>query len=257
MKISIVSGGFDPLHSGHLAYIKEAAKLGDKLWVLLNSDEWLVAKKGKTFMPFHERKAILEELRHVDKVIAFDDSDGSCLKGLQLIALQNPEANIIFCNGGDRNRDNIPESLFTGIEFAFEVGGGNKLNSSSSILNSWYLNSEQRRWGEFRTLLTRSNIKVKELIVKPNKGMSFQRHLFRSEIWFVLEGACKVFFQSKEEKVANQISLSAGELFQVPTFAKHQIINDCVKDCIIIEIQYGERVDEYDIERFFHYPETP
>jgi cytidyltransferase-like protein len=120
VKISIVSGGFDPLHSGHLAYIEAAAKLGNELWVCLNSDEWLTAKKGKAFMCFDERKSVLEALRYVDKVVAFDDSDGSCSKGLELIALQQPKAKLIFCNGGDRNRANIPESMIPGSSLLLE-----------------------------------------------------------------------------------------------------------------------------------------
>lgn len=257
MKIAIVSGGFDPLHSGHIAYIEAAAKMGDELWVCLNSDEWLTAKKGKAFMSFKERKAVLEALKYVNKVIAFDDSNGSCSKGLELIALQNPHAKLIFCNGGDRNNTNIPEIIIPGIEFAFGVGGEHKENSSSSILKSWNINTEQRSWGKFSTLLTKPNIKVKELIVESNQGMSFQRHLHRSEVWFILEGACKVYFQSNKDKKARLINLSSGDLFEVPILAKHQIINDCDKDCVIIEIQYGKRVDEMDIERFFYYPNTP
>jgi cytidyltransferase-like protein len=257
MKISIVSGGFDPLHSGHLAYLEAAAKLGNELWVCLNSDEWLIAKKGKAFMCFEERKAILEALRYVDKVIAFDDSDGSSSKGLEFIALQNPQAKLIFCNGGDRNSTNIPESMIPDVEFAFGVGGENKKNSSSSILKSWHINTEQRNWGAFSTLLTKHNCKVKELVVAPNQGMSFQRHLHRSEVWFIVEGACKVYFQSNTDKQVQLITLSSGDLFEVPIFAKHQIVNDSDKDCIMIEIQYGERVDELDIERLFYYPKTP
>ena len=75
MKISVVSGGFDPIHSGHISYINAAKKYGDYLIVALNSDDWLVAKKGKAFMPFEERKAILENLKNVDDVIGFEDDD--------------------------------------------------------------------------------------------------------------------------------------------------------------------------------------
>ena len=83
MKIIVVSGGFDPLHSGHLAYFKSACDLGDKLIVALNSDEWLDKKKGKYFMPFDERKAVIESLRMVDEVIDFDDDEiGSCINAL-------------------------------------------------------------------------------------------------------------------------------------------------------------------------------
>ena len=257
MKISIVSGGFDPLHSGHIAYIEAAANLGDELWVCLNSNEWLTAKKGKPFLPFEERKAVLEALKYVNKVIGFDDGDGSCIKGLEQIALMNPQAELIFCNGGDRNITNIPESAVDGINFAFGVGGENKKNSSSSILSSWHTNLEQRTWGKFSTLLTKSNIKVKELVVAPQQGMSFQRHLYRSEVWFVFQGTCKVYFQLKENKEAQMIILGPGDLFEVPLLAKHQIINESDNDCLIIEIQYGDRVNERDIERFFYYPETP
>ncbi len=257
MKISIVSGGFDPLHSGHIAYLESAAKLGDELWVCLNSDEWLIAKKGKPFLPFEERKALVEALRCVDRVIGFDDGDGSCSKGLEQIALMNPKAQLVFCNGGDRNISNIPESADPSINFAFGVGGDNKKNSSSSILSAWCTNVEERNWGKFSTLLTKPNIKVKELIVKPKKGMSFQRHLHRSEVWFVFQGACKVYFQSKEDKVVQKITLGPGDLFEVPLLSKHQIINDGDNDCLIIEIQYGDSVNEKDIERFFYYPETP
>lgn len=257
MKISIVSGGFDPIHSGHIAYLEEAAILGDKLWVCLNSDEWLKSKKGKAFMPFKERKAVLEAIRCVDKVISFDDSDGSCLKGLEQIAKENPESQLIFCNGGDRNIANIPETSARGVDLVFGVGGNTKKNSSSSILNSWHSIKENRVWGEFSTLLTKSNIKVKELVVKPMQGMSFQMHLYRSEIWFVCEGSCKVFFQPQDEEDVQLITLCSGDLFEVPVFAKHQIINENDQSCTIIEIQYGTRVDEHDIERFFYYPNTP
>jgi cytidyltransferase-like protein len=257
MKISVVSGGFDPLHSGHIAYIREAEKLGDELWVCLNSDAWLTAKKGKPFMNFQERKAILEALQYVHNVIEFDDSDGSCIQGLQKIVEQNPHAKIIFCNGGDRNFANIPESSVPGVELLFGVGGEDKQNSSSTILSSWINFSEQRTWGEFTTLLTKVDIKVKELVVKPKQGMSFQRHMHRSEVWYISEGACKVYYQPKNSNTTEVIMLSAGDIFEVPLLAKHQIVNETDKNCTIIEIQRGKRVDEFDIERFFHYPRTP
>jgi len=257
MKISIVSGGFDPWHSGHISYLEAAATLGDELWVCLNSDAWLTAKKGRPFMSFQERKAVLEALRCVHQVIDFDDTDGSCIKGLHKIAKQNPNAKLIFCNGGDRTRDNIPEIAVPGVELTFGVGGDEKINSSSTILASWQNSSEQRTWGEFTTLLTKADIKVKELVVKPKQGMSFQRHSHRSEVWYVYQGACKVYFQSKESDASEVIMLNTGDIFQVPILAKHQIVNDTDKHCTIIEIQQGKRVDEYDIERFFHYPNTP
>ena len=83
MRIVVVSGGFDPIHSGHIAYFKAARSHGDKLVIALNSDEWLIKKKGKEFMPFEERKVILENINCVDKVIGFEDDDlGSCINAL-------------------------------------------------------------------------------------------------------------------------------------------------------------------------------
>ena len=86
MKIIVVSGGFDPIHSGHIAYFKSAKEHGDKLIVALNSDHWLENKKGKAFMPFIERKEIIENLRSVDQVIDFPDDDlGSAIGALNKV----------------------------------------------------------------------------------------------------------------------------------------------------------------------------
>ena len=109
-KITVVSGGFDPIHSGHIAYLEEARRYGDVLIVLLNSDTWLENKKGKFFLPFVERKIILENLKLVDAVFGFeDDEKGSCINGLKEIKNKFPKDKIIFCNGGDRTKNNIPE----------------------------------------------------------------------------------------------------------------------------------------------------
>ena len=83
MKIVVVTGGFDPLHSGHIAYFQAARQLGDKLIVGVNSDEWLVRKKGQPFMPLHERRQIVGSLKDVDATMAFDDNDGSAISLLE------------------------------------------------------------------------------------------------------------------------------------------------------------------------------
>ena len=123
MKIIIVSGGFDPIHSGHIAYFRSAKELGDTLVVALNSDDWLVNKKGKFFMPFDERKAIIENLSSVNSVIDFNDDDkGSATNALIKIKEMYPNDDIAFANGGDRSKENIPEMTVDGIEFLFGVG---------------------------------------------------------------------------------------------------------------------------------------
>ena len=137
MKIAVVSGGFDPLHSGHINLLESAASYGDKLVVLLNSDKWLTRKKGRPFMPFEERASILERMQMVDYVYGVDDSDDSVNKGLQTIkdAFEGSGyTEFVFCNGGDRGKDNIPEMEVEGYTFEFSVGGDNKANSSSWIL---------------------------------------------------------------------------------------------------------------------------
>ena len=137
MKIVVVSGGFDPIHSGHIAYFKAARSHGDKLVIALNSDAWLENKKGKAFMPFDERKIIIENFTFVDEVIDFEDDDlGSCIKGLEKVKSMYPNEEIIFANGGDRNKENIPEMQVSGIEFLFSVGGDDNINSSSCILKN-------------------------------------------------------------------------------------------------------------------------
>ncbi len=257
MIISVVSGGFDPLHSGHIQYIKSAKEIGDKLIVALNSDKWIEEKKGKFFLPFFERKIILESLSFVDEVIDFEDDDeGSCKNALKKIKKKYPKDKIIFCNGGDRNKSNIPEQEISEIEFRFSIGGDDKKNSSSEILKNWTFLREKRLWGEFFELYSNKNLKVKELVILPNQGMSFQRHHHRSEIWFVSEGSCEVNHSESDETKKKKYSLSKEDTFYVKKNEWHQITNPSKKVCKIIEIQYGEIVEESDIERLYYFKEN-
>ena len=254
MKITVVSGGFDPIHSGHISYLESASLLGEKLIVCLNSDDWLIKKKGSFFMPFSERATILESISFVDKVIGFEDDDlGSCINGLKKITEMYKGAEIIFCNGGDRNSDNIPEMVCEGVSFEFEVGGSDKKNSSSWILNQWRYEHENRIWGQFYNLFQDSNVKVKELIVAPKKGMSFQRHFQRNEIWLVSKGACKVNFSTQDPTNSEEVILKKFDHFIVQVKQWHQIFNPYDSDCHIIEIQYGDATEETDIERLHFY----
>lgn len=136
----IVSGGFDPLHEGHIEMIKAAAEASDGVILLLNSDEWLTRKKGKNFMNFKTRAAVCSYLKNVIDVIAFDDSDNSASDGIRKAREKYPEAMLVFANGGDRTKNNIPETDVCrelDVALCFGVGGENKANSSSWILSNW------------------------------------------------------------------------------------------------------------------------
>lgn len=135
--IIIATGGFDPLHEGHIYYLTRARELGDRLVVGLNSDQWLVRKKGVPFMLMQERRAIVEALRCVDEVIEFDDSDGSARDAINQIISRYPNNKITFANGGDRTAKNIPEMDIMGVSFEFGVGGDWKANSSSDVLRRY------------------------------------------------------------------------------------------------------------------------
>jgi cytidyltransferase-like protein len=250
MKIVVVSGGFDPIHSGHIAYFKAAKLLGDKLVVAVNSDQWLINKKSKFFMPFSERANIILNLGVVDEVIDFeDDEHGSCALGLKKIKSQYPDDEIIFCNGGDRKKGNIHEMHIKDITFKFGVGGDNKLNSSSIILKNWNYESEKRVWGKFYNLFEDKGLKLKELILEPHKKMSFQRHFKRNEIWFISKGSCEVQWSETAPENQIKVKLNTEEVFHVKVGNWHQIINPFDVPCHIIEIQYGEETTEKDIER--------
>ena len=137
--VVIATGGFDPIHSGHIAYLNEAKKLGNILYVGVNSDAWLVRKKGKEFMNWNERALIVSNLKCVDSVVEFDDFDGSAKDAIAKVRKLHPHQKIIFANGGDRVSTNIPEMHIkdSNIKFVFSVGGDYKMNSSSWILKSW------------------------------------------------------------------------------------------------------------------------
>ena len=254
MNIIIVSGGFDPIHSGHIEYFKAAKKHGDKLVVALNSDKWLENKKGKFFMPFIERKAIIESIGCVDEVIDFEDDEiGSCIHALEKAKNLYPTDQLFFANGGDRNDGNIPEMSVDGIEFLFSVGGDDKKNSSSWILKNWQYYHEERLWGSFYNLFEEDQVKVKELIVHPGKGMSFQKHFKRSEIWMVSKGSCIVNYSKNDPDKKENIQLNKFDHYLVPLGEWHQITNPFKEVCHLIEIQYGEACIEDDIERTEYY----
>lgn len=253
MKIVIVTGGFDPVHSGHLAYFHAAKQLGDKLVVGLNSDEWLARKKGRPFMPISERFELISALRIVDEVILYNDDDGSSRDAIVKTRTKYPDAEIIFANGGDRTRENIPEMDLVGpkLSFVFGIGGEDKKNSSSWILEDWKKPRTERTWGYYRVLHeVDPGTKLKELTVAPKTCLSMQRHEQRAEFWFVAEGTATVY--TLDEKSTDQ-EVKCYMNMHEHTFIKlnewHQLCNETDHPLRLIEIQYGTSCIEDDIER--------
>ena len=249
MKIVIATGGFDPIHSGHIRYLKEARKLGDHLVVGVNSDAWLTRKKGAAFMPWEERASIIQELSFVNRVVAFDDNDGSAISLLEEMRRQYSYADIIFANGGDRTDQNIPEMSVEGIKFAFGIGGFDKANSSSWILQEWKAPKTERPWGYYRILHNIKGTKVKELTVNPGQSLSMQRHFNRYEHWHVSEGRCVVRSQTDSGYQLPPKTLEKHDYYNVIVNDWHQLTNPFDEPCRIVEIQYGSDCSEEDIER--------
>lgn len=254
--VVMVSGGFDPLHTGHISYLKEASKLGGRLVVALNSDEWLIKKKGNFFLNYTERSSILINLEMVDEVISFDDSDNTAINAIKKINKRYKK--IIFANGGDRNDTNIPEleefKLNPDVKFIFSVGGDDKKNSSSSIIRSFMQKELNRRknllhqevrcpWGSFTIIDEGTDYKVKQIKVNKGQQLSLQYHNFRTEHWCIVSGTAEVVLDNKKfiKKVNDYIFIPKNE--------KHRIKNVGNKELIFIEINYGEYIEEDDIVR--------
>jgi cytidyltransferase-like protein len=253
MKIVLVTGGFDPVHSGHIAYFKAARALGDMLLVGLNSDEWLVRKKGRAFMPWNERLCIVNNLAMVDEVYTFNDDDGSAKHFIQQVRAHYPNAELIFANGGDRTAKNIPEMDVEDprIEFVFGVGGEDKKNSSSWILEDWKKPRTSRAWGYYRVLHeVGAQTKLKELTVNPKTCLSMQRHDHRAEFWFVAEGTATVYTvdpASTDSEI--KCHMTVHEHTWIAANEWHQLCNETDQPLKLIEIQYGNNCVEEDIER--------
>ena len=139
--IIVLSGGFDPVHKGHIRMFREAANLGAIVIVGLNSDEWLTRKKGKPFMEFHERAEILQSCKFINQVWSMEDFDDTAKDIIVKVCkmYNNEDFNIYFANGGDRGKGNVPE-LDTcknlNVTMLWGIGGG-KIQSSSDLTSNW------------------------------------------------------------------------------------------------------------------------
>lgn len=247
--IVLITGGFDPIHSGHISYINAAKTLGDILVVGVNSDDWLRRKKGQEFMPSTERIDIIQNLKAVDHCILFNDTENHAIEAIRNVKLMYPGDRIIFANGGDRTANNILEMSEADVEFVFGVGGENKMNSSSWILQEWKAPKTERPWGYYRVLHEVPGMKVKELTVNPKQALSMQRHKFRSEYWIVSEGTAEVASELKSGYAMPMAHLTKHKHYDVIKGEWHKLINPYDYPVKIVEIQYGEQCIEEDIER--------
>ena len=250
--IVLVTGGFDPLHSGHIAYFRAAKQLGDTLVVGVNSDAWLIRKKGRAFMPWLERMNIVKNIKDVDSVLEFNDDDGSAKQAIKLARQTWPDHKIVFANGGDRTDSNIPEMEFEdrNLEFAFGVGGFNKANSSSWILEEWKAPKTSRAWGYYRVLHEQGQeVKVKELTVLPKTCLSMQRHQDRAEHWFVSEGTATVYTVDQSTDMDLLGEFTRFQHIHINRHQWHKLCNETDQPLKVVEIQYGDQCVEEDIER--------
>lgn len=251
MKTVLVTGGFDPLHSGHIEYFKAAKQLGDKLVVGINSDDWLTRKKGKPFMPFHERAAIVNELSCVDKVISFNDKNDSADLAIGLV-LQTTTGKVIVANGGDRVDGNVKEQAtyddHPDVEFVFGVGGKDKKNSSSWILKDWSKPTTKRNWGTYTVLDKNGEWQVKELHFDVGKALSDQRHFARSEHWHIVQGSIHMSLQYTNGDIINK-TYHSGDSIDIPVDTWHKATNVGDIPAKVIEVWMGNNLTEDDIER--------
>jgi cytidyltransferase-like protein len=253
--VALITGGFDPIHSGHLAMIASA----DAQYVIVgvNSDEWLVRKKGNYFQSLEERIAILKQIKGVDAVITFNDTDDSACDAITFAKEMHPNSIIRFLNGGDRTKGNILEAIRFAddpqVEFVFGVGGTNKMNSSSDMLNRWKEAERQvttRSWGSYEILHEIPGLKVKQLTVLPQRSISLQKHEHRAENWFFVKGTGLVKYQHNASAEMGEHKPALGDTFTIKENCWHQLINESATEPLhIVEIQYGKECKETDIVR--------
>ena len=148
-KTIVLSGGFDPIHAGHIKMIQAATLYGEVI-IVLNSDDWLKRKKGYVFMPFTSRSYLLRHIKGVKEVFAVDDSDNTVCEALRRI---NPD---MFGNGGNRTAENTPEVNLCKemkIDMVWNLGG-NKIQSSRGLINTLFASKPVKsEMADFKRLL--------------------------------------------------------------------------------------------------------
>jgi cytidyltransferase-like protein len=255
----VVSGGFDPLHSGHIALFKNASQYG-KVIAIVNNDNFLLKKKKYIFMPIAERLKVVSSNQFISKAIMSIDQDNTVSLSIQ--KLIDDGYNIrCFANGGDRKTlIDIPESKVcqkNNIQLVFGIGGGKTQSSSDLTENLFALmsheteikqnilikNITQKPWGHYQLLQKGSAFLVKKLTINAGEEISNQFHEHRHEHWVLVSGAIEVILDDIKHE------MQSNDHIYIPQGSKHQIINPYSQPAEIIEIQLGNIIEENDIVR--------
>jgi cytidyltransferase-like protein len=241
--IGVVSGGFDPLHAGHARMLIAAESMCDELIVLVNTDEWLIRKKGYVSVPLEQRIEVVSAIVRDSDVIAAKDADNTVVQSLIDIREHVAEEDtVLFFNGGDRGRGNVPEESVDNVQMVYGVGGTDKTNSSSVITPKAYIARVERLWGHYEDHFRNQKCVFKTLYIDQDEETSYQRHLYRNEIWFVEKGVVVA------EIGQDRMVMFEGEYCVVPKGVWHQI-RARGADAVVREMQFGQLCSEDDIER--------
>lgn len=258
--ITLVTGGFDPIHSGHISYLNAAKQLGNFLVVGINSNEWLIRKKNNFFMTWEERSEILKNIVCVDMVIDFNDLDDSACNAIEKCLLLGKK--VTFVNGGDRLESEIPElkaySTNPNVDFIFGVGGNSKMNSSSWILDEYVnkkidtdikfknklaLYTKKAPWGSHTVIFHGDLYKVKKINVDQGKQLSLQFHNHRDEHWIIVQGSGLLTIKDETKNIKE------NEYIYIRKNQIHRIKNNGNQELILIEISTGNYLEDDDIVR--------
>ena len=246
--VAVISGGFDPIHPGHISLIEQASAYGE-LIIGLNSDAWLVRKKGFAFMSWIERATVLRSINNVSEVIEFNDDDETAISLLNKVKDTWPDRTIFFCNGGDRKKGNVPEAVVDGVRFEYDIGN-EKITSSRRLFYDAQFKPSTTRWGDYRVIYSDEHVKIKLIQVSPGSCLSYQKHEDRGEIWFVKRGHGKVIINNVSiDKINHKsdvvLKLNPMDTYQVNPKMWHQLINDSKDTPLeILELQVGKKISE-------------
>lgn len=253
----LVSGCYDELHSGHIAFLKEAASYGD-VYVSMGSDATVLAlKKRKAVCSEEERRYMLESIRFVKEVCIGPDS-GSVLDFAPLLDMIKPDIFFVNADGSSEEKRALVESK--GIRYIvsprISVGDGNGVirpfpkllpeapDKELPPMTYKAGDSDIRPWGSWLVMDAMPRSVVKKLTILPKNRLSLQRHRHRSELWTVVEGVASVQCDRQ------MFTLRAGEQIFLPKGCMHRLSNSTDHPVVVIEIQFGNILSEEDIERF-------